>query len=87
MKLVIAIIRVADDPAVVRALVGKGYRVTRIASSGAFARRRNVTLLVGVDEHRVQEAIEVFRQACSPARSGEHGVTLFVVDAPEFQQV
>lgn len=81
MKLVIAIVRSVDDPLVVRALVAGGYRVTRVASSGAFRRRGNVTLLIGVDDEQVRAAMDTIRQACGPSRPDENRATVFVVDA------
>ena len=87
MKLILAIVRSADDPFVVRALVSRGYRVTRVASRGGFWRRGNVTLLIGVEDDQVHPAIDVIRQTCGPARSEEHRVALFVVDANAFQHL
>ena len=85
MKLVIAIIRSVDGGSAIDALVGKGYRVTRVASTGGFLRRGNVTLLVGVEDAEVQSVIDTLRQACSPPDPGR-GV-VFVVDAPHFEQI
>ncbi len=85
MKLVIAIIRSIDGGPAIDALVSKGYRVTRVASTGGFLRRGNVTLLVGVEDAEVQSVIDTLRQSCSPPDPGR-GV-VFVVDAPYFEQI
>jgi len=87
MKLIVAILRPVDDSSAVRALLAKGYRVTRVATRGGFRRRGNVTLLIGVDDGQVQPAIDTLRAACSPARAGEFAVTLFVVDANVLERV
>jgi uncharacterized protein YaaQ len=87
MKLIIAIIRDVDASPVIDELVGNGYRVTRVASTGGFLRRGNVTLLIGVEDQRVEPVIDVFRDTCSPPDPGQHRATIFVVDAPHFEQI
>jgi uncharacterized protein YaaQ len=87
MKLIIAIIRDVDASPVVDELVSKGYRVTRVASTGGFLRRGNVTLLIGVEDQRVEPVFDVFRETCSPPDPGQHRATIFVVDAPHFEQI
>lgn len=87
MKLVIAIIRDADDGTVINHLVEKGYRVTRVASTGGFMRRGNVTLLIGAEADQVDEVIGLLRTVCSPAEAGHGRATVFVVDAKDFIQI
>ncbi len=87
MKLIIAIVRDVDAGPVTDQLVARGYRVTRVASTGGFLRRGNVTLLVGVEQQYVQPIIDVLRDTCSPPEPGQHRATLFVVDASHFEQV
>lgn len=87
MKLVIAIVRDIDAGSVIEQLVTHGHRVTRVASTGGFLRRGNVTLLIGVEEQNVQPVIDIFRDTCSPPDPGQHRATIFVVDAPHFEQV
>ena len=87
MKLVIAIIRDSDDGTVINQLVARSYRVTRVASTGGFMRRGNVTLLIGAEANQVQEVIDVLREVCSPAEAGHGRATVFVVDAQDFIQV
>ena len=87
MKLIITIIRDTDDGTVVNQLVSHGYRVTRIASTGGFLRRGNVTLLIGVEADQVQAVIDLLQQVCSSPEPGQHRATVFVVDAQHFEQV
>ncbi len=87
MKLVIAIIRDVDDVRVLDKLVARGHRVTRVASTGGFLRRGNVTLLIGVEPEHVQPVIDLLRETCSPPEPNQHRATVFVVDAPHFEQV
>ena len=87
MKLIIAIVRDTDDGPVVERLTGQGHRVTRVASTGGFLRRGNVTLLVGVEAQNVQPVIDVLRETCSPPPPGQYRATVFVVDAAHFEQI
>ena len=88
MKLVLAIVRDADAGPVVEQLVARHYRVTRVASTGGFLRRGNVTLLIGVEEQHVQPVIDVLKETCSPSPElDQHRATVFVVATSHFEQI
>lgn len=88
MKMIIAIVRDIDDGRVMDRLVAQGYRVTRVASTGGFLKRGNVTLLIGVEgEQHVQAVIDLLRETCSPPEPDHHRATIFVVNAQHFEQV
>jgi uncharacterized protein YaaQ len=88
MKMIITIVRDVDDERVIDRLVAEGYRVTRVASTGGFLRRGNVTLLIGVEgEEQVGAVIDLLRETCSPADPYHHRATIFVVEAQHFEQV
>lgn len=61
MKLVIAIVNHDDASAVTQALSRGGFSSTRLATTGGFLRSGNVTVLVGVDEEKVREVIELIK--------------------------
>ena len=61
MKLIIAIINHDDAGAVTQALTRAGFSSTRLATTGGFLRAGNVTVLVGVDEERLAEAIDAIK--------------------------
>lgn len=88
MKMIITIVRDIDDGRVMDRLVTQGYRVTRVASTGGFLKRGNVTLLIGVEgEQQVQAVIDLLRETCSPPEPNYHRATIFVVNAQHFEQV
>ena len=87
MKLIIAIVRDLDAGAVIDQLIAHGHRVTRVASTGGFLRRGNVTLLIGVEEQTVAAVIELLRETCSPPDPDQHRATIFVVHASQFEQI
>jgi len=87
MKLLIVILQDGDAGAVMERLISEGYRVTRIASTGGFLRRGNVTLLIGAEAAKVDGVIDLLRQTCAPPEPGQHRATVFVVEAAHFEQV
>lgn len=64
MKLIIAVIQDKDSQKAVEALVAKGFRATKLASTGGFLRAGNTTLLVGVENHQVPLATQVIKGCC-----------------------
>ena len=87
MKMIIAIVRDADFDPLTQALTSGNFRVTRIASTGGLLRRGVTTLLVGVDDGKVDAAIQVLKDTCCPAPEGEKRATVFVVGVDQFIQV
>jgi uncharacterized protein YaaQ len=64
MKLVTAIVHNEDAATLVDALLEKEYRATRINSSGGFLKQGNATILVGVDDEKVDEVLGVISASC-----------------------
>ena len=65
MKLVIAIINSDDSSAVMSNLTKAGYTVTKLSTSGGFLRAGNVTLLIGVEEKKTDDVINIIGQYSS----------------------
>ena len=86
-KLIIAIIRDNDVNNVTDALVNHNFRATRIASTGAFFRQGNTTLIIGVEADRVNKVIETMKAACGPASDDSHRATVFVLNAAHYEQI
>ena len=87
-KLIVAIIRDNNVNAASDALIARDFRATRIASTGAFFRQGNTTLIIGVEAERVDEAIATIRSACNPPPAdGSHSATLFVLNTARYEQV
>ena len=87
MKMIIVIVKDSDAEPVTQALTATNFRVTRIASTGGFLRSGVVTLLIGVDDERVEEGIQVVRDTLGEPASKESRATLFVVPVQRFEQV
>ena len=64
MKLVIAVVQGEDAQRTVEALTAAGISSTRVSSTGGFLQQGNVTILVGVEEAKVPDAVQVIRDNC-----------------------
>jgi uncharacterized protein YaaQ len=62
MKMIMAIVQADDAGKVMKALVEAGHRVTRIATEGGWLRRENTTLLLGVEDEKVDAVVEVLKK-------------------------
>lgn len=59
MKLILAIVSNDDASSVSSALTKGNFSVTRLATTGGFLRAGNTTMIVGTDDTRVDECIEI----------------------------
>jgi uncharacterized protein YaaQ len=64
MKLVVAIVHNEDASALVDALLDKEFRATRLHSSGGFLKQSNATIVLAVEDAKVEEAIGIIRENC-----------------------
>lgn len=88
MKLILTIISDNDNEPVSVALINRGFRVTRIASTGGFLRKGSSTLIIGVSDDRVSEAIDVIRETTSPVNDPmTKRATVFVVNVENYTQI
>lgn len=68
MKLIYVIVRNIDSGDVTAGLNKAGYYVTKLASTGGFLREGNTTLMIGTDEEKVDEVIDIVKKACGPRK-------------------
>jgi uncharacterized protein YaaQ len=88
MKLIIAIIRDVDNDPVSQNLVAAGFRVTRIASTGGFFRRGSSTLMIGVADEKLDEALSTLRKGLTPSSDvASRRATFFVLNVENFTQI
>lgn len=64
MKLIIAIVQDEDSGRVISSLMKEGYGVTKLATTGGFLRAGNTTLIVGVEDERLESALGVVERIC-----------------------
>jgi uncharacterized protein YaaQ len=58
------IIQEADLESVLPSLNKLGFPVARLSSTGGFLSRRNITLLVGIQDGREEAAVKALRNSC-----------------------
>lgn len=64
MKLLITIVQDQDVSALLEALVENDFRATKLASTGGFLRMGNTTLLIGVEEGRLDALLALIKGTC-----------------------
>lgn len=62
MKLVFAIVHDEDGNKVMDELNKSGFSVTKLCSTGGFLKAGNTTLLVGVEEEKIDTVIEIIEK-------------------------
>jgi uncharacterized protein YaaQ len=92
MKLILAIVADQDANKVIDSLVAAGYPgPTRISTVGGFLRKGNATLLLGTEDERVEQAIDVIRATVEgrppPEDPNQKRATIFVLNAARFIRV
>ncbi len=88
MNMMLVILNDQDAEAVLRELVEQDFRATRIASTGAFLRRGNTTLLIGLEQDKVDEVLEIIRaQSAEPEEPGRRRATVFVLPVSRYEQL
>lgn len=62
MKMVMAIINADDAHTVVSNLTKSGFAVTKLATTGGFLKTGNTTVLVGVDDEKLEEVLSIINK-------------------------
>jgi uncharacterized protein YaaQ len=65
VKLVLAIIHNEDAGALVDGLLEKEYRATRLHSSGGFLKQSNATIVLGVEDDKVEDVMAIIAEHCT----------------------
>ena len=64
MKLIITIVQDEDASRLISELMENGFGVTKLATTGGFLRTGNTTLLMGVDDEKLNAAMAVIEKVC-----------------------
>lgn len=62
MKLIFAIINKEDSSEVSNALTKSKFSVTKLATTGGFLMSGNITLIIGVQEEKVSEVLDIIKE-------------------------
>lgn len=61
-KLILAVLQGEDYENCVRALNRAGFFATLLSSTGGFLKKRSTTLMIGVEEEKLQIVLDILRQ-------------------------
>ncbi|MCL4517306.1 MAG: cyclic-di-AMP receptor [Firmicutes bacterium] len=64
MKLVIAVVQDQDVHRLIERLLDGGFSATKLASTGGFLKEGNTTVLVGIEEEKVDQVVQLVRDSC-----------------------
>ena len=64
VKLILAVVHNEDARVLIDALLAHEYRATWLHSSGGFLKQANATILVGVEEDKIDEVVGIVRDNC-----------------------
>jgi uncharacterized protein YaaQ len=64
MKMIMAIVHDKDAHNLADALITQKIQATKLASTGGFLREGNTTFMIGADEERVPEVMDLIRKNC-----------------------
>ncbi|WP_028551886.1 cyclic-di-AMP receptor [Paenibacillus sp. UNC451MF] len=64
MKLVVAVVQDKDSNRLSNALIKEGFRATKLASTGGFLRAGNTTFMIGIEDDRINEVMQVIKANC-----------------------
>ncbi len=64
MKLIIAIVQDDDALNLVDTLTEERFRVTKLATTGGFLKSGNTTLMMGVDDDKVNHVLSKIEEVC-----------------------
>ncbi|MGX7394904.1 cyclic-di-AMP receptor [Carnobacterium mobile] len=64
MKLIIAMVQDKDSNRLSNEFVDSGIRATKSSTTGGFLRAGNTTFIIGIDDERVSEVLNIIRENC-----------------------
>lgn len=79
MKLIICIVQDQDSGALMDELMENDFRITKLASTGGFLKAGNTTLLTGVEDNEVDQALKIIEDNC---KTRELTTSLLTVTMP-----
>ncbi|ALS01531.1 MULTISPECIES: cyclic-di-AMP receptor [Enterococcus] len=64
MKIILAIVQDKDSNRLANEFIDANIRATKLSSTGGFLKAGNSTFIVGIDDDRVEEALELIKKTC-----------------------
>lgn len=64
MKLIMAIVQDKDCNRLANEFIDANIRATKLSSTGGFLKAGNSTFIIGIEDDRVQDALELIKKTC-----------------------
>ena len=64
MKLILAIVQDKDSNRLAHEFIDANIRATKLSSTGGFLKAGNSTFIIGLEDERVQDALELIKKTC-----------------------
>ncbi len=64
MKLIIAIVQDKDAANLIMELTKSNIRSTKLSSTGGFLGGGNTTLLIGIDQEKIEDVMDIVKRVC-----------------------
>ena len=64
MKLIMAIVQDKDSNRLANEFIDANIRATKLSSTGGFLKAGNSTFIIGIEDNRVQDALELIKKTC-----------------------
>lgn len=94
MKLVIAIVQDEFSTKVMKSLMANKYRTTKLSSTGGFLKSGSTTLLIGVEDDKVDEVVKVIEKESKTVKVSKDkeeiavgGANLFILNMQDFKKI
>jgi uncharacterized protein YaaQ len=92
--MVTAVIQEEDSEPLLNTMLSSGFHATKVASTGGFLHRGNVTLLIGVEDRDLDLLLDLLRKNCHArtiTASGNEvqvgGAVIFVQEIAQYHRI
>lgn len=62
MKMIISVLNAEDAGMTIEKLNENNFFVTKLASSGGFLKKRNTTIMIGLEDDKVEQAVSIIKE-------------------------
>ena len=88
MKMIMAIAEDNIHNEISNSLIKRDFRVTQLASTSGFLREGSTTLMIGVEDEKVDEALQIIRETVPKTEDVERKqITLYVLNIKNFNRI
>ncbi len=87
MKMILAIVDDARKDEISQALLQSNFRVTQLATTSGFLRGGATTLMIGVEDNLIEDALQIIRDQISSMPNPDNPTTLYVLNVKSFNRL